>query len=41
MSGYTDDEVIRRGIISSATSFIQKPFSLTAFARAARAALDD
>jgi CheY-like chemotaxis protein len=40
MSGYTDDEVIRRGIISSTTSFIQKPFSLTAFARAAREALD-
>jgi two-component system cell cycle sensor histidine kinase/response regulator CckA len=40
MSGYTDDEVIRRGIISSATSFIQKPFSLTAFARAVRETLD-
>jgi hypothetical protein len=40
MSGYTDDEVIRRGIISSTTSFIQKPFSLMAFARATREALD-
>jgi two-component system cell cycle sensor histidine kinase/response regulator CckA len=40
MSGYTDDEVIRRGIISSATSFIQKPFSLTAFARTVRETLD-
>jgi two-component system cell cycle sensor histidine kinase/response regulator CckA len=40
MSGYTDDEVIRRGIISATTSFIQKPFSLTAFARATRETLD-
>jgi len=40
MSGYTDDEILRRGIVSSKAAFIQKPFSLADFARAARAALD-
>jgi two-component system, cell cycle sensor histidine kinase and response regulator CckA len=40
MSGYTDDEILRRGIVSSKTAFIQKPFSLADFARAAREALD-
>ena len=36
MSGYTDDEILRRGIVSSASAFIQKPFSLQDFCRAAR-----
>jgi signal transduction histidine kinase/DNA-binding response OmpR family regulator len=40
MSGYTDDEILRRGIVSSKAAFIQKPFSLADFARAAREALD-
>ena len=40
MSGYTDDEVVRRGIISAEVPFIQKPFALTDFARAVREALD-
>ena len=40
MSGYTDDEILRRGIVSSAAAFIQKPFTLQDFARAAREALD-
>ncbi len=40
MSGYTDDEILRRGIVSSAAAFIQKPFTLADFARAAREALD-
>ena len=40
MSGYTDDEILRRGIVSSTAAFIQKPFTLADFARAARKALD-
>jgi two-component system cell cycle sensor histidine kinase/response regulator CckA len=40
MSGYTDDEILRRGILSSATAFIQKPFTVQDFSRAAREALD-
>jgi CheY-like chemotaxis protein len=40
MSGYTDDEILRRGIVSSTTAFIQKPFTLAAFSLAAREALD-
>jgi two-component system cell cycle sensor histidine kinase/response regulator CckA len=40
MSGYTDDEILRRGIVSSTAAFIQKPFTLADFARAAREALD-
>ena len=40
MSGYTDDEILRRGIVSSTAAFIQKPFTLQDFTRAARKALD-
>ena len=40
MSGYTDDEVMRRGIVSSTVHFIQKPFAPGEFARAVREALD-
>ncbi|MEO8334991.1 MAG: PAS domain S-box protein [bacterium] len=40
MSGYTDDEIVRRGIVSSMVRFIQKPFEPTEFARAVRDALD-
>jgi two-component system cell cycle sensor histidine kinase/response regulator CckA len=40
MSGYTDDEILRRGIVSSTAAFIQKPFTLDDFTRAAREALD-
>jgi signal transduction histidine kinase/DNA-binding response OmpR family regulator len=40
MSGYTDDEMVRRGIVSSAIPFVQKPFLLADFARAVRDALD-
>ena len=41
MSGYTDDEILRRGVVSSTAAFIQKPFTLQEFARAAREALDN
>ncbi|MDB4890148.1 MAG: domain S-box protein [Gemmatimonadetes bacterium] len=40
MSGYTDDEIVRRGIVSSTVRFIQKPFEPTDLARAVRDALD-
>jgi PAS domain S-box-containing protein len=42
MSGYTDDEVTRRGITSTNTnvSFVQKPFTPVDFARRVRLALD-
>jgi two-component system cell cycle sensor histidine kinase/response regulator CckA len=34
MSGYTDDEVVRRGLLDSHHEFIQKPFSLDDLVRA-------
>lgn len=40
MSGYTDDEILRRGIVASTAAFIQKPFMRNDFARAVREALD-
>ncbi|HEY0996106.1 MAG TPA: hypothetical protein VGD77_08945, partial [Gemmatimonadaceae bacterium] len=41
MSGYTDDEVMRRGIVAEDTRFLQKPFSPEVLVQAVRAALDD
>jgi two-component system cell cycle sensor histidine kinase/response regulator CckA len=40
MSGYTSDETVRRGILSSTVPFVQKPFAMGDLARAVRAALD-
>ncbi|MDQ6717881.1 MAG: PAS domain S-box protein [Gemmatimonadota bacterium] len=40
MSGYTDDEVVRGGIVSSAVHFVQKPFTEADFTRAVRGTLD-
>ena len=40
MSGYTDDEIVRPGIVASAVHFVQKPFALADFSRAVRDALD-
>jgi PAS domain S-box-containing protein len=40
MSGYTDDEVLRRGIISSAVPFIEKPFDAQELAQIVRQTLD-
>jgi two-component system cell cycle sensor histidine kinase/response regulator CckA len=40
MSGYTDDEVVRRGIVAGDMPFIQKPFSQTDLARLVRETLD-
>lgn len=40
MSGYTDDAVVRRGVLSAGIAFIQKPFSSDELARKVRAVLD-
>ena len=32
MSGYTDDAIVRHGVLDDRMSFIQKPFSLDLFA---------
>jgi FixJ family two-component response regulator len=39
-SGYTDDDVVRHGIIETNTNFIQKPFTFDALARKVRELLD-
>ena len=39
MSGYTEDEVMRRGILSASVPFVQKPFVLAEFAQAVRDAI--
>jgi two-component system, cell cycle sensor histidine kinase and response regulator CckA len=40
-SGYTDDAIIRHGVIGDGVNFIQKPFSLDALATKVRTILDD
>ena len=39
MSGYTDNEILRRGIRTSETNFLQKPFTAESLRSAVRAAL--
>jgi CheY-like chemotaxis protein len=39
MSGYTDNEILRRGINTSETEFLQKPFTAEALCAAVRAVL--
>jgi CheY-like chemotaxis protein/two-component sensor histidine kinase len=39
VSGYTDDDIIRRGLKDKASAFLQKPFTARALAAAAQAAL--
>jgi len=41
MSGYTDDAVIRRGVLEAGMAFIQKPFGAENLARRVREVLDD
>lgn len=40
VSGYTDDVIVRRGLLDASASFLQKPFTATTLARAVRNALD-
>jgi signal transduction histidine kinase/ActR/RegA family two-component response regulator len=40
MSGYTDDEILRRGLLGPDTSLLSKPFTADALAEAVRAALE-
>jgi two-component system cell cycle sensor histidine kinase/response regulator CckA len=40
MSGYTDDDVLRRGVLHGETSFLQKPFTPDQLARKVRSVLD-
>ncbi len=40
MSGYTDDAMLRRGVLEKGTAYIQKPFTPDALARRVREVLD-
>jgi CheY-like chemotaxis protein len=40
MSGYTNDDIIRRGFTDSTVAFLQKPFSAKSLARFVRSVLD-
>ena len=40
MSGYTDDAIVRHGLLDNVLEFIQKPFTADAFARKVRQALE-
>jgi CheY-like chemotaxis protein len=41
MSGYTDDEIVRRGLLDAGVSFLPKPFTADTLARAVRVALGE
>ncbi len=41
MSGYTDDDIVRRGFIEPSKSFLQKPFTSDALLRTVRKVLDE
>jgi two-component system cell cycle sensor histidine kinase/response regulator CckA len=41
MSGYTDDDIVRRGFIEPSKSFLQKPFTSEALLQTVRKVLDE
>jgi CheY-like chemotaxis protein len=41
LSGYTDEAILRHGLLPSGTQFLQKPFALEALARTVRLILDE
>jgi two-component system cell cycle sensor histidine kinase/response regulator CckA len=41
MSGYTDDSIVRHGVLESGVAFIQKPVTPTSLSRRIREVLDD
>ena len=40
MSGYTEHDILRRGLVQRDTAFLQKPFTASSLARAVRSVLD-
>jgi len=41
MSGYTDDDIVRRGFIEPSKAFLQKPFTSEALLQTVRKVLDE
>jgi len=41
MSGYTDDSIVRHGVLQAQLAFLQKPFTPETLARRVRAVLDE